>query len=53
MKEVALVTFITERGEDIILEAHLNFDKAHKRVAELIEITKDANSYYTQYVQLI
>lgn len=52
MKEVALVTFITESGEDIILEAHLNFDKAHKRVAELIETTGDTH-YYTQYVQLI
>lgn len=51
MKEVALVTFITESGEDIILEAHLNFDKAHKRVAELIDATGDT-SYYTQYVEL-
>lgn len=50
MKEIALVTLLTENGEDIALDAYTDKDEAHEVVGELI--ARFGPHYYVQYVQL-
>lgn len=50
MKEIALVTLLTENGDDIALDAYTDKDKAHEAVADLI--AQFGPHYYVQYVQL-
>lgn len=51
MKEIALLTLIVENGEDIVLDAYTDFDKADEAKVDLIFKTGNPN-YYVQYVQL-
>lgn len=51
MKDIAIVTLITESGEDIIIDAYNDFDEANNRVVDLIVATGNMN-YHVQYVQL-
>lgn len=51
MKEIALLTLIVENGEDIVIDAYTDFDKADEAKVDLIFKTGNL-SYYIQYVQL-
>lgn len=51
MKEIALLTLVTETGEDIVIDAYTDFDKAEDAKVDLILKTGNL-SYYVQYVQL-
>lgn len=51
MKEIGLVTLITEKGDDIVLEAFTDIDKAHERQVELCELS-GGDHFYVQYVEL-
>ena len=51
MKEIALLTLVTETGEDIVIDAYTDFDKAEDAKVDLIFKTGNL-SYYVQYVQL-
>jgi hypothetical protein len=50
MKEIALVTLITE-GDEMVIDAYTDFDKANEVVVDLIFKTGNPN-YYVQYVEL-
>ena len=51
MKEIALLTLINEFGEEFIIDAYSDGDKAEEVKVDLIFKTGDPN-YYVQYVQL-
>lgn len=51
MKEIALLTLITEGGEDVVIDAYTKFDDAEEARVDLIFTTGNPN-YYVQYVQL-
>lgn len=51
MKEIALLTLVTETGEDIVIDAYTDFDKVEEIKVDLIFKTGNPN-YYVQYVQL-
>jgi hypothetical protein len=50
MKEIALVTMLTENGDDIVLDAYTNKDEAHDVVTDLVD--QFGHHFYVQYVQL-
>lgn len=51
MKEIALLTLIDEFGDEFVIDAYLDADKAEQVKVDLIFMTGDPN-YYIQYVQL-
>lgn len=51
MKEIGLVTLITEQGYEIVLEAYNDIDAAEQRAVDLITETGDPD-YFVQYVEL-
>lgn len=51
MKEIALVTLLAESGEEIVIDAYNDFDKANEVAVDLIFKTGNPN-YYVQYVEL-
>lgn len=48
--EIALVTLLTEHGDEVVVEGYTDFDKAAERVVDLSELTGDP--YFVQYIQL-
>ena len=53
MKEatlIGLVTLITESGDELVIDAYTDIDKANEVVVDLSE--KDGPHYYVQYVEL-
>lgn len=50
IREIALVTLITESGDEMVIDAYTDADKANEVVVDLTE--KDGPHYFVQYVEL-
>lgn len=51
MSLIGLVTLVTEKGDDFVIDAYNNIDEAQRVVNDLIFETCNPN-YYVQYVEL-